>query len=45
MPDYREHTELYKYVGFFAIIGATFLFAFKVASWLMWAHQCIVSSL
>jgi len=43
--DYREHKELYKYVGFFVIIAAVFLFAFKVTSWVVWAHQCISASI
>jgi len=39
--DYRAHKELYKTIGFFVIIICTFLLAFKVAAWFMWAQQCI----
>lgn len=45
MKDYREYKELYKYVGFFIILAATFWLAFRVSSWLVWAHQCINASL
>ena len=43
--DYREHKDLYKLVGFFAILVGTFFIAFKVAAWFMWAQQCINASL
>lgn len=45
MRDYRNYKELYKLVGFFVILAATFVFAFKLTSWLVWAHQCINASL
>lgn len=45
MNDYRAYKELYKLVGFFAILAGTFWLAFRVSSWLMWAHQCISASI
>jgi len=45
MHDYRNYRELYKYVGFFVILAATFMLAFKLTSWVVWANQCINASL
>lgn len=43
--DYRDYKDFYKLVGFLTIVIATFLFAYKVSSWVIWAHQCINASL
>ena len=44
MRDYRDYKELYKLVGFFIILVATFMLAHKLTNWLIWAHQCINAS-
>ena len=45
MKDYREYKQFYKFFGFFVLIAVVFIIAFKVSSWVIWAHQCINASL
>lgn len=41
MKDYRKYGDLYKYIGFFGLLIATFTFAYKITSWFIWAHRVI----
>lgn len=45
MRDYRTYKELYKLVGFFVICAATFLLAYKVTAWVIWANQYVDAAL
>jgi hypothetical protein len=45
MNDYREYKTFYKYVGFFVLIAGVFTIAFKLTTWVVWAHECINASL
>lgn len=40
-----KYAELYKLVGFFVILFATFWLAFKLTNWAMWVHQCISAAI
>lgn len=45
MRDYRTYKELYKMVGFFTIIFAVALLAYKATSWVLWARQYVDANL
>lgn len=45
MKDYRRYQNLYKYIGFFTIIAATFTVSYKFGAWFIWAHQVVASAI